>query len=358
MIDKIRRPLNHSELAILHHPDRLATWIVVATAFLTTDDSQDPAQRVIDKINARLETLSQALPSVSSRLDGLFWIPAERPRAVIGTDDNKTPDYMLEPFNLTNEPPLRILVSPNGDWVSFFVHHAALDGARLILAIKILLCNVDPPPPNPDRSIKSQIPWATLRRLLAPADPIAPSFDKPTLDTFVSRQLPIVGLGITAKLPQLCLRAACEFSAIQGKPCKRIGLSLGIAPDDGPENRSTYRRIDARIGVDMTNAIETALSTPIEPWEIKHSSRLLKYLGPLANRASDTILLTNLGRQSMPGITKLEGYPVARGRSGVSFAAVRIIGGESTLSLRTRDINYQDATLILDKVISLLEGPE
>ncbi len=346
--------LNQSELAILHHPDQKTSWTVVATCYLDSSLTGTGAARVCQMIESRLDTLSQSLPTVSSRIEGTFWIPASPPVVEVATSDDRTPPSMLRRFDLANEPALRILVGPDGHWVSFFVHHCALDGARLIVAMKLLLCGVIPatsPPPSP---AKAQFPWAALKRVLLPANPVARSSQRPDFDSFVARNLPIIGAGITSFLPMACLAASCEFSKTRGKPCKRVGLSLGIALDGGAENRSTYRRIDSRASRNISEKIQRALSTPAEPWEIRHTSRYLKFLGVLAERASDTVLLTNLGRQVMPGVTRMEGYPVARGRSGVSFAAVRLAGGDSTLTLRTRDINMSDANWIIDRTIELL----
>ena len=161
-----------------------------------------------------------------------------------------------------------------------------------------------------------------------------------------------MGAGVRTKLPQACLDAACSFSEKMGRPCKRIGLSLGIAPTHGPVNHSTYRRIDARFGAPLSQSIEAALAAPEDPWEIRHSTKMLKLFSHVAPRLSDTVILTNLGRQHMPGITRLEGFPVARGRSAVAYGAIRLAGGDSTITLRARDIDLDDANAIIDDVIA------
>lgn len=346
---------NHCELAILRHPDQETTWTVVGVAHVEPAATSDPAGALLDRLHRRIPILIEGLPMAAARLDGERWRLGAGPVPVIASHSDPTPPSMLTRFDLTSEPPLRLLVDPEGRWVSFFVHHAALDGARLLVTIKTLLCEAPVPAPEPELPTRGEIPWSVLARLLRPADPVAPSAEPPRVDSFVARPLPLLGAGVSSRLPEALLEAVKSFSAARGCPLRRVGITLGISRTQGPANRNTYRRVDRRVGQPIGPAIEAALRVPEDPWEIRHSTRLLRLFTPLAPRLSDTVILTNLGRQSMPGITRLEGYPVARGRSAVAFGAVRLAGGESTLCLRARDINVDDADGIIDEVIERLE---
>ena len=150
------------------------------------------------------------------------------------------------------------------------------------------------------------------------------------------------------------MAAAVAHSARAGRPCRRVGLTLGLVARTGEGDLSTYRRIDRRAGEPLGPAITAALEQTDEPWEIVHSPRLLALLSPLVRRMSDTVLVSNFGRVDIPGLSSLEMYPAARGRSAVAFGAVRLAKGSSTLTLRARNLDRADARAILDDVLARL----
>lgn len=350
------RPASKSELEILRNPDHSTTWTGVAVVHLAERSVRDPAGSLLATLDERLPVLGQGMPVSCARLSGTRWVPGPPTVPSLSTDGDPTPASMLARFELSREPPLRILVAPDGEWASFFVHHAAFDGAALFAAVKVLLCGADPPRPQPTPAGNAEIPWSVLSRILHPADPVAPSEDPPTSDTFVYRDLPRIGRGVTAALPQACVSAVAQFSASRGRPLRRVGISLGLSRSEGHVNHSTFRRVDVRLGDPLAPAIKRALADPDDPWQIRHPTRLLRLATPLVGRLSDTIVFTHVGRLSMPGVRLLEGYPVARGRSAVAFCALRVAGAGSTLTMRARDINRADANRIIEDALAALAG--
>ena len=83
---------------------------------------------------------------------------------------------------------------------------------------------------------------------------------------------------------------------------------------------------------------------------------LLALLAPVVDRFSDTILVSNLGRHRVDGVTRLDFFPVARGRSAVCFAAAAIEGGATSLTLRARDLSPGDARRLLARAVDALGG--
>ena len=92
-----------------------------------------------------------------------------------------------------------------------------------------------------------------------------------------------------------------------------------------------------------------------EPGEqVSAPKALMALLAPVVDRFSDTILVSNLGRHRLGGVTRLDFFPVARGRSAVCFASAAIEGGAATLTLRARDLSPGDARRLLVRTVDLL----
>jgi len=347
------RPANASELAILNHPDRDTSWTGVAVCHMAGEAS---GAKLKELVESRIPDLARLVPMSAVRLRGYSWHHADPPAPELSHDDDPTPARMLAPFDLESEPPLKVLVDARGRWVSLFVHHAAFDGPLLIDAARVLLCGLPPQGSRPEPTGRARFPWNTLRRLVRPADPVARSSEPPQSDTFLSRPLPPVGRGVGTKLPAACLEAVSRHNARQKAPLRRVGITIGISKVRGQANLSTYRRVDLVAGQPVEPAIRKVLDEDVDPWEIRHPTRLIRILAPLLPRLSDTILFTDVGRLVMPGLRRVEGYPVARGRSAVAFCALRMAGGESTLTLRCRYLDRADAEALIDEAISCLDA--
>lgn len=79
-------------------------------------------------------------------------------------------------------------------------------------------------------------------------------------------------------------------------------------------------------------------------------------LAPVIERFSDTILVSNLGRHDVAGVTRLDFFPVARGRSAVCFASASITGADTTLTLRARDLSPGTAKRLLQEAAARLSS--
>jgi hypothetical protein len=288
-----------------------------------------------------------------------------------------------------------VLVGAGGTRVAVACHHAAFDGLGLVAVLAALLGGPLPAPPAPTGGGR---PPAELRgllgRLARPADRVAPSPRPPAGDALAVREVALSGPGVTARL---------------GRPWRRVGINLGLAgsgaagapaslaepgqaaagpsanqwdpsqagtgapgaagaPGPGPPGdprapgqvvagyRSRYRRVDLRAGAAAGPAVAAALASPREPVDQVWSPRLGRLLGPVARRGSDSLLVSNLGRLAVPGATRLDFFPVARGRSAVAVGAAGLAGGPSTVSLRARDLSTEDAEALLADIVARLEA--
>jgi hypothetical protein len=170
---------------------------------------------------------------------------------------------------------------------------------------------------------------------------------------------------LLAGIAAAAVAAAGARNARLGRPWRRVGLNIGLAgaPEGEPGsgtvgNRSRYRRVDLRPGEAVGPALAAAVASPREPLDQVWSPRSGRLLGPVAGRFSDSLLVSNLGRRELPGATRLDFFPVARGRSAVAVGAVGLAGGSSTVSLRARDLSSEDAEALLADLVARLEaGP-
>jgi hypothetical protein len=119
---------------------------------------------------------------------------------------------------------------------------------------------------------------------------------------------------------------------------------------------ATYRRIDVPATGDVVGAATAALAQAVEPAEQVKAPRLLKLLSPISDRFSDSILVSNLGRHDVPPATRLDFFPVARGRSAVAFGAAGLTTGERTLAIRARDLDQSDAERLLEAAVARFES--
>jgi hypothetical protein len=391
-------PASRNALALLRFPDRRTGWVVVAAASLEAP----PAG-----LDERILELHRAVPMVGARLRGEVWHPGAPPAPLIVDGEPLGTGALLEPFRLDGEPPLRVLVGAGGARVAVACHHAAFDGLGLVALLAALLGG---PLPRPPAGAGGGRAAAELRgllgRLARPADRVAPSPRPPATDALAVREVALGGPGVTARLAAAAVAAAGARNARLGRPWRRIGVNLGLAglpapgpaeapgpphsageprpagpaaaPDpaapgdpapsggggsgdlapDPPEagNRSRYRRVDLVAGEPVGPAVAAALASPREPVDQVWSPRLGRLLGPVARRGSDSLLVSNVGRCAVPGATRLEFFPVARGRSAVAVGAAGLPGGPSTVSLRARDLSSEDAEALLADLVARLEA--
>jgi hypothetical protein len=394
-------PASRNALALLRFPDRRTGWVVVAAASLLAPP---------EGLDERVQALHRAVPMVGARLRGEVWHPGTPPEPVMVDGEPLGVNVLLDPFRLDAEPPLRVLVGAGGTRVAVACHHAAFDGLGLVAVLAALLGGPLPAPPAPTGGGR---PPAELRgllgRLARPADRVAPSPRPPAGDALAVREVALSGPGVTARLAAAAVAAAGARNARLGRPWRRVGINLGLAgsgaagapaslaepgqaaagpsanqwdpsqagtgapgaagaPGPGPPgdprapgqvvagSRSRYRRVDLRAGAAAGPAVAAALASPREPVDQVWSPRLGRLLGPVARRGSDSLLVSNLGRLAVPGATRLDFFPVARGRSAVAVGAAGLAGGPSTVSLRARDLSTEDAEALLADIVARLEA--
>ena len=385
-------PASRNALALLRFPDRRTGWVVVAAVSL----ERPPAD-----LDGRLRALHQAVPMVGARLRGEVWHPGTPPDLLVVDGEPLGAAGLLDRFRLDEEPPLRALVGAGGTRVALACHHAAFDGLGLVALLAALIGG---PAPSPAVAARVGRPPAELRgllgRLARPADRVAPSAGAPDRDALAVREVALTGPQVTARLAAAAVAAAGARNARLGRPWRRIGVNLGLAgpaapepaaggpaprgapdgaaPDDpalggvpgwaapggaaagGPAvvagNVSRYRRVDLAAGEPVEPAVAAALASGREPVDQVWSPRLGRLLGPVARRGSDSLLVSNLGRRDVPGATRLDFFPVARGRSAVAVGSAGLAGGPSTVSLRARDLSTEDTAALLADIVARLEA--
>jgi hypothetical protein len=240
-------------------------------------------------------------------------------------------------------------------------------------------------------------------RMVRPADRVAPTLGWAGREALAVREVRLAGPGVTARVAEAAVAAAGARNARLGRAWRRVGINIGLAgprgvagdqpgpadpgdrpgpadPTDrpGPEdpseqpglgtpgrypglpadpgNRSRYRRVDLRAGEPVGPAVAAAVAGEREPLDQVWSPRVGWLLRPVVGRFSDSLLVSNLGRLEVPGVARLDFFPVARGRSAVAVGAVGVAGGPSTVSVRARDLSSEDAEGLLADLVARLEA--
>ena len=352
------RGASAAELAVLHHPDRHTSWIVVLCARLAK-----PPPDLQALCRRRLAEVAERSPILSARWRAGEWhkgSPAE-PMA-IDADPLRSP-ALLEPFDLAAEPPVRLLIG-TGEWhLALAAHHAALDGRGMTAVLGALIGEptgaAAGPAPLSGRAGPAGAGSAlcgSVRRLLRPADRVAPSPRASPREAFAARDVSLAGPGVTAAIAEACVAAAGRHNARLGWPWRRIGLSLAIGGPPTVANVASYRRLDLDPRDDVRARAQATLASAVVPPEQRSAPRALRALAPLSERFSDSLLISNLGRCELAGAQRMALFPVARGRSAVAFGASSVARGRSTISLRARDLDQTEADRLIDDVARHLEA--
>ncbi len=336
------RPASRHALALLRFPDRRTDWVVVMVATV------DPP---VTDLDGPLAALHDQVPMVGARLDGEVWRPGSPGSSRVEGEPLDSPE-LTRAFDLAHEPPLRVLVGDGGRRLGLAGHHAAFDGLSLVAVLGALLggelpAPVGSPPPGPPQS---RLPL--LQRLLRPADRVAPSQPGPARDSFATAEIEIGGSQITGRLAEACAAAAGAHNRRNHARWRKVGITVAKGGPAGVGNVASYRRLDLAADAPVTGAVTESLATSDEPPEQVNASRLLTLLAPLVERFSDSILVSNLGRQTVPGATRVDFFPVARGRSAVAFAACSVAGAGSTLTVRARDLAPDAARALLADAVA------
>lgn len=352
-------PASAQDLAILRHPDRKTTWVQVVAATLS-----DPVPGLAQLCDEQLRLINDRIPIVGARLRGEMWIPGEPAPAVEVDGEPLDSPRLLEPFALATQPPVRVLVSSEGRRIALAVHHAGLDGRGMVTLIHRLIGGPLPEPEamtaGPDLTRRRSSGRLTaLKRALRPADRVPPSPAPPDRDSLAVRRLHPADrfMVMVPRVAAAAIEAISERSEALGWQWRRIGLSIPVGGAVmGMANIATYRRVDLLRGESVRRAVARAVKVGPVPGEFTRAPRSLRLLSPIADRFSDSLLVSNHGIYDLPGIAELQVFPVARGRSAVSFGAATVKGGASTIALRARDLTRDDTEALLDLTMRRLEG--
>jgi len=344
------QPASRQALAVLRSPDQRSTWIVILAASL---------EAPLPCIDARLRDVQAAVPLIAARLHDETWHAGPLPSATVMAGEPLESEALLARFDLSTEAPLRVFVGAGGRRIVLAGHHAAFDGRALAMLLGAILGG-DLPPPAPPLTAPSMPArasgWRTARRLASPASRVAPSSNRPARDVFVVRPVQFSGSGVTARIAAACAAAAGARNRALGHPWRRVAISLGIGGSGGVGNVATYRRVELPATEPVAPAVDVALRSAPDPYELVTPPRLGRALSPLMGAFSDSFLVSNLGRVALPAVRSVEFYPVARGRSAVAVGAVGVSRGDASLSLRARDLSPDDAAELLDSVVRRLEA--
>jgi hypothetical protein len=346
------RAASTAERAVLNHPDQRTSWIVVACVGL-----EEAPHDLLALSRRRLREMSEQAPVLRARWRNGAWRLGSPPEPILVEGNPIESPALLRRFDLGQEPPARLLVTADGTRLALATHHAALDGRGMTAIIGSLLGQPLPPSVEPvvRRRARPSV-RAALRRLIAPADRVAPSLERPLRESFALREVALRGPNITGAIAEACVAAAGRHNAELGWPWRRIGLSLALGGPPAVGNVASYRRLDLAPGDPVSGAVQRALRSDRVPPEHVSAPRALRALSPVIDRFSDSLLVSNLGRTELAGVKQVAIFPVARGRSAVAFGAWAVERGRSTLSLRARDLGQADAESLIDAVVRQLDG--
>lgn len=348
-------PASTHDLAVLRHPDRRTGWVSVIAATLS-----DPSADLALRCDERLEEINARVPIVGARLRDATWLPGRPPETIEVRGEPLSGAVLFDRFELSWEPPIRVIVSEDGRRLALAAHHAALDGRGMVALIHALVGGpvLAPATVDPAGGGAGERPWTALRRLLLPADGAAPSPTPPARDSLAVRALTIGGRGVVGRIAAAAIGAIGERNRRLGRPWRRIGLTIPIGGPAGIGNVASYRRVDLRPDDDVRDAVAQVLDSGAVPPEHTSAPRALRLLAPIANRFSDSLLVSNHTRYDMPELAQIEVYAVARGRSAIAFGTAGIALGASTLALRARDLDQGDTEALLDATVVRLERAE
>jgi hypothetical protein len=356
--DQVPGPASRHALALLRFPDPRTDWVVVTVATLAADLADDD-------LAGRLEELHGAVPLVGARLDGERWVPGAPPAVEEVADEpldaTTGADRIDRPFDLRHDAPLRLVRSTDRRRLAVIGHHAAFDGLALVAILRALTAGerpepvASPPPGDPG----SKLPL--LQRLAVPADALPPTPGAWPGDAYAATDAALAGRGATGRLAAAAVAAAVEHDERRrragARALAKVGLTIAIGGPAGVGNVASYRRIDVAPSDPVAELVRTAIATPEEPGEQVSAPKLvLRALQPVVERFSDTLLISNLGRQRVPGVERIDFFPVARGRSAVCIGATTVEGGASSLTVRARDLSPADARRLAEATARHLDA--
>jgi hypothetical protein len=348
MVDGFPRDATAPERAVLSHPDRVSRWVVIARAHLREAIPESV-------ISDRLAALHEHAPIVGARLQRRSWVAGSPPTPRIVASLSE----LDVRFELEAEPPVRVGLDSSGRSLAVAVHHAAFDGLAVLSIVRSLMGFEVPVLDGVSPTERRGGLWSGLRRaalrIARPSARVSASRARAEQDVFAHALLPVIDYSegrsnFTERLVTACSLATIDRENALGRRPSRLGISVGVGVTRGLGNAASYRRIEVRasegLADEVAGALKAALGRDAEPPELLAPSLFRvggRVLSAVADRAGDTLLVSNLGATAVPQANRLEFYPVARGRSGLAFGCVTNADQPPVLTIRSATLSQKDA---------------
>jgi hypothetical protein len=240
-------------------------------------------------------------------------------------------------------------------------HHSALDGLGLVALLGLAL---DARVQSSARGLPPEQPVASgtsrTRELLRTPAFAVTGMGAPGArgDHLRARLLPAGASVGTARLVAAADRAVRDADGSGGPPVIAVGASRRPGSEPTLEDASAFLRVRLDVGSEeetraaLRNAV--AAEGPVAPGRLTLAAGPL--LGLAARRVGATLLVSNLGLISGPGIRSVAFYPAAGGRSGLAIGAAGA-GELVTITLRAPRSRYSaaDVDRLLSAVAAELE---
>ncbi len=335
--------------ALAGHPD--VSWSIVLGARV---DGPPPLQTdVSDRLAAALTGRPLLGPVPAVRSVGPDGVAALRK------------SFANDPYQ-DGGPALRVALAGPPSEVVVAAHHGALDGLGLLALLGVVLgSSVSSSarglgPTGPTRSFALTAARRVAEALLRPPGRIAPArapaSTAPPGDVLVALDVP-AAVGGTAALVAAAVRAVSAWNGRTGEPAGRMIVAIGASRRPGSDLTMEERSAYLRIGPVPPTAGEAAVRSLVRSAVPEPAAPPVRGLGPLvpavralSRRLGSTLLVSNLGTVTAPGLASVAFHPVAHGRSGVALGAATV-GGATTLTLRARAEAFDE-----DGAMGLLAG--
>ncbi|GAB2878819.1 hypothetical protein [Nocardioides pacificus] len=263
------------------------------------------------------------------------------------------PDDLVTRFSVAPAEPL--LVGTSGDTVVVAAHHQYVDGLGL-LGLLGRLCDLEITSSARglgEREVASGGLRALLRRLgevaLRPPARVAAAAGRARAetDTCVARRC-----HSTPRVADLVVGAAAgvaTYNLAHGRPARRVVVAVGASRRAGDDlvlaDRSALLRLHEveRLSLDDVRRQLRELPPEAEPGGGGHPllARVMRVgLRLLSARLGSTVLVSHLGEVHADGVEDVAFYPVTGGGSGVSLGCASLIGGPTTVTLRSRGTTH------------------
>lgn len=213
---------------------------------------------------------------------------------------------------------------------------------------------------GPRRAVARRLAEATLR---PPAPVVSPGTVAAGGDAFAETTVP--GAWRTAVLVHAAVAGVVAHNAALGRRTRHVAVAVGAGRQDTEDpvgDHSGLLRLTDLEGRSADEVAELLATAPLEPRPGARSAAgaglLRGGMRLLSRRLGSTLLVSQLGDVTAPGVSALAFHPVTAGGTGLSLGAVTL-RGRTTLTLRARAGRWDPAGLraLLGRVVAELPGP-